>query len=117
MNQSIISQIAGWLAPQLPLVLAAVTLLLAIGGLCLALVRSPAHRQRVGELTLAAVLGWLVLAAIPLPRWLPASGAEGGAIAGDGENGNSRTTPAYEPSTAERVTAASRINRCGAKRR
>ena len=56
MSHNVMSQIAGWVAPHLPLLLAAVTLLLASGGLCLALVRSPAHRQRIGELTLAAVL-------------------------------------------------------------
>ncbi len=54
-----------------PLLLAAVTLLMALGCGVLSVVRSPAHRQRIGELTLAAVLGWLVLAIIPLPRWLP----------------------------------------------
>jgi beta-lactamase regulating signal transducer with metallopeptidase domain len=97
MSHNVMSQIAGWLAPNLPLFLAAVTLLLAVGGLCLALVRSPAHRQRIGELTLAAVLGWLALAAIPLPRWLPSSGADDRAAVRD-------TAPAREFSTAERVT-------------
>ncbi|HEV3415799.1 MAG TPA: M56 family metallopeptidase [Pirellulales bacterium] len=65
------NQIVHLLAPHLPLVLAAATLLMAIGRACLSLARSPAHRQRIGELTLAAVLAWLALAAIPLPRLLP----------------------------------------------
>ncbi|HKD35366.1 MAG TPA: M56 family metallopeptidase, partial [Pirellulales bacterium] len=68
---SFLNDIADSLAPHLPLALAAVSLLFALGGIALVLVRSPAHRQRIGELTLAAALGWLVLAAIPLPRWLP----------------------------------------------
>ena len=106
MNHNIMNQIAGWFAPHLPLLLAAVTLLLAIGGLCLALVRSPAHRQRIGELTLAAVLGWLALAAVPLPRWLPASDDNGRTLARDGEKEKPRTAPARELSTAVRVTAA-----------
>ncbi|HEV2972044.1 MAG TPA: M56 family metallopeptidase [Pirellulales bacterium] len=59
------------LAPHLPLVLGATTLLMAIGCACLSVARTPAHRQRIGELTLAGVLGWLALAAIPLPRLLP----------------------------------------------
>src|SRR6516165_6454975 len=75
MNGNVLYELAAWLAPHLPLALAAVSLLLASGGVALIIVRSPAHRQRIGELTLAAALGWLVLAAIPLPRWLPAADA------------------------------------------
>jgi beta-lactamase regulating signal transducer with metallopeptidase domain/biotin carboxyl carrier protein len=44
------------------------TLFLGIGVVAVKLSRVPAHRQRLGELTVAAVLGWLVLAALPLPR-------------------------------------------------
>ncbi len=74
MNGRMLTDFAAGLTPHLPLALAVVSLLLAIGGVALVFVRSPAHRQRVGELTLAAALGWLVLAAIPLPRWLPVAG-------------------------------------------
>jgi len=45
------------------------TLLLTLGGLALLAQRSPIHRQRTGEITIVAVLLWLGLAAIPLPRW------------------------------------------------
>ena len=64
------NQFVNWLAPHLPLAVATLTLLLAIGCACLALTRSPAHRQRIGELTIAGALVWLVLALIPLPRLL-----------------------------------------------
>ena len=64
------NQFVNWLAPHLPLAVATLTLLLAIGCTCLALTRSPAHRQRIGELTVAGALVWLVLALIPLPRLL-----------------------------------------------
>lgn len=69
------------LAHNALLLLAAVTILLALGAGFVAIARSPAHRQRIGELTLAAVLGWLVLAAIPLPRWLPGDVTNGKATA------------------------------------
>ncbi len=67
------NQFVNWLAPHLPLAVATLTLLLAIGCVCLALTRSPAHRQRIGELTIAGALVWLILALIPLPRLLPRS--------------------------------------------
>ena len=44
------------------------TTLLALGCGWMAWLRSPAHRQRLGELTVAGVLVWLILALIPLPR-------------------------------------------------
>jgi beta-lactamase regulating signal transducer with metallopeptidase domain len=47
------------------------TVLLAIGCGLMSLMRAPACRQRTGELTLAAVFGWWVLACLPLPRLLP----------------------------------------------
>lgn len=43
--------------------------LLALGAAGIALVRSPIHRQRTGELTILALLIWLVLTCIPLPRF------------------------------------------------
>ncbi len=57
-----------WLAPHLPLAVMTMTLLLLLGCAAAALTRSPAHRQRIGELTIAGVLLWLVLAILPLPR-------------------------------------------------
>ncbi len=56
------------LAVHLPLGLAVVTVLLAIGSLALAIAPWPVVRQRIAELTLCATLGWLVLALAPLPR-------------------------------------------------
>ncbi|HWB11711.1 MAG TPA: M56 family metallopeptidase [Pirellulales bacterium] len=47
------------------------TLLLAIGCALMGLMGSPAHRQRTGELTMAAIFGWWLLACVPLPRLLP----------------------------------------------
>ncbi|HEY2146963.1 MAG TPA: M56 family metallopeptidase, partial [Pirellulales bacterium] len=87
MNGRMLTDFAAGLTPHLPLALAVVSLLLAIGGVALVFVRSPAHRQRVGELTLAAALGWLVLAAIPLPRWLPvADDANGSEVIANEDN-------------------------------
>ncbi|HVV99305.1 MAG TPA: M56 family metallopeptidase [Planctomycetaceae bacterium] len=50
---------------------AGTTALLLTGCLVLSLQRSPAHRQRTGELTILALLAWLLLAGLPLPRFLP----------------------------------------------
>jgi beta-lactamase regulating signal transducer with metallopeptidase domain len=61
------------LAPRLSLGLAMITLLLAAGCACCAWVKSAVHRQRIGELTVAGVLGWILLAALPLPRYWPAA--------------------------------------------
>ncbi|HVX12399.1 MAG TPA: M56 family metallopeptidase [Pirellulales bacterium] len=44
---------------------------LLLGCALMAAMRSPAHRQRLGELTLAAIFAWLPLACLPLPRLLP----------------------------------------------
>ena len=47
-----------------------VSALLAIGALViLATRRSPIHRQRICELTVAAAMLWSVLVLLPLPRW------------------------------------------------
>jgi beta-lactamase regulating signal transducer with metallopeptidase domain len=89
MNGNVLIEFAAWLAPHLPLALVAVSVLLAIGGTALVFARSPAHRQRIGELTLAAALGWLILAAIPLPRWLPADDAPDAGMSQIGPNGAS----------------------------
>jgi len=67
-------QFIGPLATSLPLLLAGTTGILTLGLLGTTLIASPAHRQRFGEMTLAATLLWLVVAAIPLPRlvaWTP----------------------------------------------
>lgn len=43
--------------------------LLLLGTLAMFLQRTPIHRQRAGEFTILAVLAWMILACIPLPRW------------------------------------------------
>jgi beta-lactamase regulating signal transducer with metallopeptidase domain len=55
----------------LPLFLGGTTALLLLGCTLMISTRSPAHRQWIGELTLIAVFGWLLLACLPLPRLLP----------------------------------------------
>lgn len=45
------------------------TLLLGMGCLAVAACRSPAHRQRLAELTVGGILVWLVLTLMPLPRF------------------------------------------------
>jgi len=58
------------------LLLAGSTAILAVFSLAVVLSRSPIHRQRLGELAIGAVLAWLVLFAVPLPRLLaPETGA------------------------------------------
>lgn len=64
------------LADHALVLLAGSTTLLALGCGGMAGLRSPAHRQRLGELTVAGVLIWLVLALVPLPRVWPRPGAE-----------------------------------------
>lgn len=59
------------LAQNAPLLLAGTTVLLAVGCGAMLLVRSPVHRQRISELTIVGVLGWCLLALVPLPRLLP----------------------------------------------
>lgn len=44
------------------------TLILVLGTLAVLLQWSPVHRQRSGELTALAILTWIVLANVPLPR-------------------------------------------------
>lgn len=56
------------------LFLTGTTVLLGVGCALMAAMRSPAHRQRTGELTIAVTIGWLALACLPLPRWLPENG-------------------------------------------
>ena len=43
--------------------------LLVVGGAALLLHRAPINRQRAGELTIIAVMAWMLIACIPLPRW------------------------------------------------
>jgi len=50
------------------LLLAGTTALLALGSIVMIAGRAPIHRQRLGEITLATTLVWLVLACVPLPR-------------------------------------------------
>jgi len=66
-----------FLASHGPMLLAGVSGLLAAGAIAAAAQRSPIHRQRLGEMTIACTLGWLMMACIPLPRW-PAADAPGG---------------------------------------
>lgn len=60
--------LADRLGSYLPLFAGGTTGLLLLGCVLMLLTRSPAYRQRIGELTLIAVLGWLLLACVPLPR-------------------------------------------------
>lgn len=55
------------------LLLAGTTLLLSLGCGAVLLCKSPVHRQRISELTIAGVLVWMVLALFPFPRLLPES--------------------------------------------
>lgn len=50
------------------------TVLLGIGCLVVATCRAPVHRQRLSELTVGGVLGWLILTLLPLPRLVPPVG-------------------------------------------
>ncbi len=59
------------LAENALLLVAGTTLLLSLGCGAAMLCKSPVHRQRIAELTIAGVLGWMVLALLPLPRLLP----------------------------------------------
>lgn len=56
-----------------PMLFIGSTALLGIGCLAIRFTLSPIHRQRLGETTVAAVLVWMVLAVLPLPRLLPQS--------------------------------------------
>ena len=58
----------GLLAAQGVVLLAGVTGFLAAGAVAVRLQRSPIHRQRLADLTVACTLAWLVLACVPLPR-------------------------------------------------
>lgn len=60
---------AGELLARGPMLLLGATALLATGAAAVLLARSPIHRQRLAEMTVAAVLVWAALACIPLPRW------------------------------------------------
>lgn len=57
------------LADHLGMLALGATGLLSVGALAMLLQRSPIQRQRTGELTIVAVLVWMLLACIPLPRW------------------------------------------------
>ncbi|MGI8982081.1 MAG: M56 family metallopeptidase [Pirellulaceae bacterium] len=59
------------IAQNAVLLVAGSTLLLSLGCGAVLLCKSPIHRQRISELTIAGVLGWMVLALFPLPRLLP----------------------------------------------
>ncbi len=57
-----------------PLLFVGTTALLAAGCVAIRLTSVPIRRQRLGELTVAAALAWMVLAVTPFPRLLPWSG-------------------------------------------
>ncbi|MBC7855191.1 MAG: M56 family metallopeptidase, partial [Pirellulaceae bacterium] len=59
------------IAQNAVLLVAGSTLLLSLGCGAVLLCKSPVHRQRISELTIAGVMGWMVLALFPLPRLLP----------------------------------------------
>src|SRR6201989_1188511 len=56
------------LIEQGPFLAAGATGILALGSLILLAFESPGHRRHLGELTLMAVIAWIVLVFIPLPR-------------------------------------------------
>ncbi len=61
-----------------PLLFGGSTLLLGVGCLLVTMHRSPLHRQRLAELCVAGASLWLILALIPLPRWIAWS--DGGSV-------------------------------------
>ena len=63
------SEITAWLALHGGLLLMGSAALLLVGTLAVGVVRTQVYRQRLGEMTIAVTLIWLLLAAVPLPRW------------------------------------------------
>jgi len=59
---------ARFLADHASMLLLGTTAMLFVAVLASALCRSPLHRQRAGELGVAATLVWLALACLPMPR-------------------------------------------------
>ena len=51
-----------------PILLLGTTILLGFGALAVTLARQPVLRQRLGEITVAVTLAWMVLACVPLDR-------------------------------------------------
>ena len=64
--------LVGFLADHGGTLLLGATALLGGGALAARLQRSPVHRQRLGELTVASTMLWLALACVPMPRYLRA---------------------------------------------
>ena len=62
--------LVGFLGSHGLMLLAGASALLVAGALAASAQRSPIHRQRLGELSLLCTLLWLVLACVPLPRWI-----------------------------------------------
>jgi hypothetical protein len=60
--------LVGFVVEHGVVLLTGTTVILALGAVVMTCQRSPVHRQRVGELTVAAWLAWLVLTCVPLPR-------------------------------------------------
>jgi beta-lactamase regulating signal transducer with metallopeptidase domain len=76
-----VSALLAFLAAHGGQLLAGSSAVLAAGALALAVTRAPIHRQRLAELAVAAALCCVVLAALPLPRFLRSAPAERGAVA------------------------------------
>ena len=63
------TQVLDFVAQHGLMLLGGITALLFAGTLASAMQRSPAHRQRLGEIVIASTLLWIIAACIPLPRW------------------------------------------------
>jgi hypothetical protein len=68
MNANALLSLPQFLAEHGGMLLLGTTVLLGAGTLAMRLQRSPVHRQRLGEITIACTLLWVVLACLPLPR-------------------------------------------------
>ncbi|HZN68608.1 MAG TPA: M56 family metallopeptidase [Tepidisphaeraceae bacterium] len=68
MNAHALLSLPRFLADHGGMLLLGTTVFLGAGTLAMRLQRSPVHRQRLGEITIACTLLWVVLACLPLPR-------------------------------------------------
>ncbi|MEM7205075.1 MAG: M56 family metallopeptidase [Planctomycetota bacterium] len=66
----------GWIVRHGGTLALGLTAVLGVACLAVWLCRAPAHRQRAAELGVLASVAWLVLALLPLPRWLDTSWSE-----------------------------------------
>lgn len=63
-------EVLSFLAEHALTLLTGSTILLGAGVLAVASSRAPIHRQRCAELAIGGAVLWLVLALVPMPRWL-----------------------------------------------